>query len=113
MTRDELQRLFDRLMECTDLTRGSWSLADFLDAKDSLIIGVGEYLAQPDPTVEIAYLKAKLADVEAERNRLPGPLTWKWDGGRCAVLNADRRIVGYLQLGTWKCPSCGASGAES
>ena len=35
----------------------------------ALANGVHRFLEQDDPTVEIAYLKAKLADVEAERDQ--------------------------------------------
>lgn len=145
MTREELQRLYS---ECVSRAFRAEQLA-------GLVRGVESFLAEPDPTVEIAYLKAKLADVEAERdqlkkrasdllwqvtpgsdgqmsaaemaeamypesditygyqavreayeygyaaaeNRVPGMLSMKWDGGRCAVLDADRRIVGYLPPG--------------
>ena len=70
MDRTELQRLYDRLMECSDVTRIPWSLADFLDAQNALIGGVRRFLAEPDPTVEIAYLRATLAEVKAEVDRL-------------------------------------------
>ena len=145
MTREELQRLYS---ECVSRAFRAEQLA-------GLVRGVESFLAEPDPTVEIAYLKAKLADVEAERdqlkkrasdllwqvtpgsdgqmsaaemaeamypesditygyqavreayeygyaaaeNRVPGMLSMKWDGGRCAVLDADQRIVGYLPPG--------------
>ena len=35
----------------------------------------------------------------AAESRVPGMLSMKWDGGRCAVLDADQRIVGYLPPG--------------
>lgn len=145
MTREELQRLYD---ECVSRAFRAEQLA-------GLVRGVERFLSQPDPTVEIAYPKANLADVEAERdqlkkarlgpvvaghpgsdgqmsaaemaeamypesditygyqavreayeygytaaeNRVPGMLSMKWDGGRCAVLDADQRIVGYLPPG--------------
>ncbi len=59
MTRDELQRLYD---ECR--------LRGFrVEQLAALVQGVESFLAEPDPTVEIAYPKAKLADVEAGRDQ--------------------------------------------
>ncbi len=58
MTREELQRLYD---DCQDGRYGHLV---------ALVDGVRRFLEGDDPTVEIAYLKAKLADVEAERVRL-------------------------------------------
>ena len=55
MTREELQRLYD---DCQDGRYGHLV---------ALVEGVRRFLAEPDPTVEIAYLKATLADVKAER----------------------------------------------
>ena len=60
MTREELQRLYS---ECVSRAFRAEQLA-------GLVRGVESFLAEPDPTVEIAYLKAKLADVEAERDQL-------------------------------------------
>ena len=59
MTREELQRLYS---ECVSRAFRAEQLA-------GLVRGVERFLSQPDPTVEIAYLKAKLADVEAERDQ--------------------------------------------
>ena len=59
MTREELQRLYS---ECVSRAFRAEQLA-------GLVRGVESFLAEPDPTVEIAYLKAKLADVEAGRDR--------------------------------------------
>ena len=56
MTREELQRLYG---ECVSRAFRAEQLA-------GLVRGVESFLTEPDPTVEIAYLKAKLADVEAE-----------------------------------------------
>ena len=152
MTREELQRLYG---ECVSRAFRAEQLA-------GLVHGVESFLAEPDPTVEIAYLRAALCDVKAERDaaqaeanrlkeratgpvvagqpgsdgpvsaaemaaamypesditygyqavreayeygytaaesRVPGMLSMKWDGGRCAVLDADQRIVGYLPPG--------------
>ncbi len=58
MTREELQHLHDRYKQ-TGRYSHLLALAD----------GVHRFLAEPDPTVEIAYLKAKLADVEAGRDQ--------------------------------------------
>ncbi len=58
MTREELQRLYDRYKQTG---RYSHLLA--------LANGVHRFLEQDDPTVEIAHLKAKLADVEAGRDQ--------------------------------------------
>ena len=58
MTREELQRLYD---DCQDGRYGHLV---------ALVDGVRRFLEGDDPTVEIAYLKAKLADVEAERDQL-------------------------------------------
>ena len=60
MTREELQRLYD---QCVSRAFRAEQLA-------GLVRGVESFLAEPDPTVEIAYLKAKLADVEAGRDQL-------------------------------------------
>ena len=60
MTREELQRLYG---ECVSRAFRAEQLA-------GLVRGVESFLAEPDPTVEIAYLRAKLADVEAERDQL-------------------------------------------
>ena len=60
MTREELQRLYS---ECVSRAFRAEQLA-------GLVRGVESFLAEPDPTVEIAYLRAKLADVEAERDQL-------------------------------------------
>ena len=62
MTREELQRLYS---ECVSRAFRAEQLA-------ALIQGVESFLAEPDPTVEIAYLKATLADVEAEREAARG-----------------------------------------
>lgn len=35
--------------------------------------------------------------------RVPGPLRWKFDGGRSAVLNEDNVIVGYLSSPPQRC----------
>ncbi len=158
MTREELQRLYEDYIEAeaTDLIG-----IRVIPAKRALVDGVRDFLAEPDPAVEIAYLKAALADVQSdvvelsrqidaeakhaalgpdeycdvcthreieimsdrltaaeeeldklrtETAPLPGPLTWKWDGGRCAVLDADRRIVGYLPPGRQS--AAGASASE-
>ena len=59
MTREELQRLYD---QCVTRAFRAEQLA-------GLVRGVESFLSQPDPTVEIAYLKAKLADVEAGRDQ--------------------------------------------
>ena len=59
MTREELQRLYD---QCVTRAFRAEQLA-------GLVRGVESFLAEPDPTVEIAYLKAKLADVEAGRDQ--------------------------------------------
>ena len=56
MTREELQRLYDRYKQ-TGRYSHLLALAD----------GVHRFLEQDDPTVEIACLKATLADVKAER----------------------------------------------
>lgn len=58
MTRDELQHLHDRYKQ-TGRYSHLVALAD----------GVHRFLEQDDPTVEIAYLQAKLADVEAGRDQ--------------------------------------------
>lgn len=59
MTREQLQRLYS---ECVSRAFRAEQLA-------GLVHGVERFLAEPDPTVEIAYLKAKLADVEAGRDQ--------------------------------------------
>ena len=59
MPREELQRLYD---QCVSRAFRAEQLA-------GLVRGVESFLAEPDPTVEIAYLKAKLADVEAGRDQ--------------------------------------------
>ena len=56
MTREELQRLYS---ECVSRAFRAEQLA-------GLVRGVESFLAEPDPTVEIAYLKAKLADLSDE-----------------------------------------------
>ena len=56
MTREELQRLYS---ECVSRAFRAEQLA-------GLVRGVESFLAGPDPTVEIAYLKAKLADLSDE-----------------------------------------------
>ena len=64
MTREELQRLYD---EATGKYRAAGIARGYsAQAVPALLGALGDYLAEPDPTVEIAYLKAKLADVEAE-----------------------------------------------
>ena len=67
MTMDhaELQRLHDRAVG-----HGRRYYAD--GRVQDLVQAIGEYLKQDDPTVEIAYLKAKVADLEAERDKLRG-----------------------------------------
>ena len=66
MTREELQRLYDRWVECSDVTRVPWSGAEYTESMRAVLAGVGDFLAEPDPTVEIAYLKAKVADLSDE-----------------------------------------------
>ena len=56
MTREELQRLYD---ECVSRAFRAEQLV-------ALVQGVESFLAEPDPTVDIAYLKAKLADLSDE-----------------------------------------------
>ena len=58
MTREELQRLYDR-----------YQAHGFYGHLTALVTALGTFLDQPDPTVEIAYLKAKLADAEAGRDQ--------------------------------------------
>ena len=67
MTREELQRLYD---EATGKYRAAGIARGYsAQAVPALLGALGDYLAEPDPTVEIAYLKAKLADVEAGRDQ--------------------------------------------
>ena len=56
MTREELQRLYD---QCVSHAFRAEQLA-------GLVRGVERFLAEPDPTVEIAYLKAKVADLSCD-----------------------------------------------
>ena len=63
MDRSELRRLHDRAVG-----HGRRYYAD--GRVNDLVKAVSEYLDQDDPTVELAYLKVKLADVEAERDQL-------------------------------------------
>ena len=61
-TRADLQQLYD---ECTRSDPGRVYYRD--DCVGDLVTALGDFLAGDDPTVEIAYLKATLADVKAER----------------------------------------------
>lgn len=67
MTRDELQRLYD---ECTRAENGRVYRTDQITG---LVEALGRFLAEPDPTVEIAYLKAKVADLSDEYHTHDGP----------------------------------------
>lgn len=59
----ELQRLHERAV-------GN-SRRYYADGRiNDLVKAVGEYLTQPDPTVEIAYLKATIADLKSDLNKL-------------------------------------------
>lgn len=91
MDRSELRRLHDRAVGDG---RRYWADSHV----QALVQAVGELLAEDDPTVEIAYLRATIGDLEtaAAAPAIPGPCTVKFDGGRQAVLDADRRIIGYL-----------------
>ena len=51
MTREELQRLYDRWVECSDVTRVPWSGAEYTESMRAVLAGVGDFLAEPDPTV--------------------------------------------------------------
>ena len=61
-TRADLQQLYD---ECTRSDPGRVYYRD--DCVGDLVTVLGDFLAGDDPTVEIACLKATLADVKAER----------------------------------------------
>lgn len=61
MTREELQRLYD---EATGKYRAAGIARGYsAQAVPALLGALGDYLAESDPTVEIAYLKAKVADL--------------------------------------------------
>ena len=94
MPREELQRLYD---QCVSRAFRAEQLA-------GLVQGVESFLAEPDPTIEIAYLKAKLADLESARVRC-------WRAGYAAACER----YGH-ELGTYgdKIPASPyESGAES
>ena len=63
VNREELQRLYG---ECVSRAFRAEQLA-------GLVRGVESFLAEPDPTVEIAYLKAKVADLSEEYHTHDGP----------------------------------------
>ena len=71
MTREELQRLYD---EATGKYRAAGIARGYsAQAVPALLGALGDYLAEPDPTVEIAYLKAKVADLSDEYHTHDGP----------------------------------------
>lgn len=70
MTREELQRLYD---DCQDGRYGHLV---------ALVDGVRRFLGEPDPTVEIAYLKAKVADLSDEYHT-------RWTQGRRPPMSHD------------------------
>ena len=72
MTREELQRLYD---QCVSRAFRAEQLA-------GLVRGVESFLAEPDPTVEIAYLKAKVADLSDE-------YPTRWTQGRRPPMSHD------------------------
>ena len=72
MTREELQRLYD---QCVSRAFRAEQLA-------GLVRGVERFLAEPDPTVEIAYLKAKVADLSDE-------YPTRWTQGRRPPMSHD------------------------
>ena len=64
-TRADLQRLYD---ECT---RADPALTYYrTDTIADLVTALGDFLAGDDPTVEVAYLKAKVADLEVDQVRI-------------------------------------------
>lgn len=66
-TRADLQRLYD---ECTRSDPRRVYYRD--DCVGDLVTALGDFLAGDDPSVEVAYLRAKVADLEAERDKLRG-----------------------------------------
>jgi len=83
MTREELQRLYS---ECVSRAFRAEQLV-------GLVHGVESFLAEPDPTVEIAYLKAKLADVEAERDQA---------AVKALTARAEKAEAELIELRTWR-----------